>query len=135
MESKRSKCRGFIKSKLAKSFNRETKPSIATAMQPLSSKPTKPIPFNHQQRMTPPSSTTAGYIIVNQDQVFPQPNKPKLAFVVPATDRNRDYYYGAKLENFYAGDEAVDVEAAKYISRVQERFRLEQYGNWDLGMQ
>ncbi|KAL1531556.1 hypothetical protein AAHA92_31682 [Salvia divinorum] len=65
--------------------------------------------------------TAAGFIIVKQDQVFPPHHKPKVAFAAVA---GRD----AKLDSFYGGsggDEAVDAKAARYISTVQERFRLE----------
>ncbi|KAI3457821.1 hypothetical protein Pfo_014484 [Paulownia fortunei] len=138
MESIRSKRRSFSKTKLVMSLYRATKPSSA-ALQPYSSKLPKPSPSNSLptsvefvanqpiKPKAPPSSTTAGspvgFIIVKQDQVFPQ-QTPKVAFVV--TDRNRDSY--GKLENFYGGaaeDEGVDAKAAKYISSVQERFRLE----------
>lgn len=118
------------------SLYRAAKPSTA-AVQPYTTtpKPPKPIPSNsvefkgnHQTaakpKAPPPSAAAAGIIIVNQDQVFPQP-MPKVAFVV--AERNRDSY--GKLENFYGGgaaeDEAVDAKAARYISSVQERFRLE----------
>ena len=98
MESNRSsKRKGLAKSKMLKSLYRGS---------------AKPKPDS--------SSTTAGFIIVKQDQVFPH-HMPKVAFAaVPGRD--------AKLDNFYAGgggDEAVDAKATRYISTVRERFRLE----------
>ncbi|KAG6391872.1 hypothetical protein SASPL_149635 [Salvia splendens] len=97
MESNRSnKRKGLAKSKMLKSLYRSS---------------AKPKPDS--------SSTTAGFIIVKQDQVFPH-HMPKVAFAaVPGRD--------TKLDNFYSGssDEAVDAKAARYISAVQERFRLE----------
>ncbi|KAL8538455.1 hypothetical protein ACS0TY_000455 [Phlomoides rotata] len=111
MDSTRSKRRSFPKSKLIRSFYRAaTKPSGSAAQ-----------PYSSKSSPAPSSAAPVGFIIVNQDQVFPQQTS-KVAFVV--TDRNRDSY--GKLENFYAADdEGVDDKASKYISGVQERFRLE----------
>lgn len=116
MDSNRAKRRSFPKSKLIKSLYRAAKPS--SAAQPpygVESQPSKP----------KPAGSALGFMIVNQEQVFPQP-PPKVAFVV--AERNHDSY--GRLENFYSGgngngDECVDAKAAKYISAVQERFRLE----------
>lgn len=121
MDSNRTKRRSFSKSKLIKSIYRAAKPSAA-AQPPYSTKPPKPTAANSSP--APPGAAAGpavGFIIMNQEQIFPQPT-PKVAFVV-AADRNRGL-----LENFYGGaaeDEGVDAKAAKYISSVQERFRLE----------
>ncbi|KAG8366763.1 hypothetical protein BUALT_Bualt16G0001500 [Buddleja alternifolia] len=149
MESNRSKRRGFTKSKqLIMSIYRATKPSSA-ALQPYSSKP-KSSPLNssdlehvandHEIIKPKAHPPQAGFIIVNQDKVFPQ-QKPKVAFVVPH-DRNNigvDSYDGGnnKLENFFyaSEDEAVDAKAARYISSVQERFRLERTNSERINIQ
>lgn len=123
MDSNRTKRRSFSKSKLIKSIYRAAKPSAAAAQQPYSTKlPPKATAANSSP--APPGAaagSAVGFIIMNQEQIFPQPT-PKVAFVV--ADRNRGL-----LENFYGGaaaeDEGVDAKAAKYISSVQERFRLE----------
>lgn len=121
MDSNRTKRRSFSKPKLIiKSLYRAAKPSTAanSAATPyevgVTNQPTKPKPAPS------PSSAAVGFIIVNQEQVFPQP-APKLSYVM--AERNR-----GRMENFYGGavdDEGVDAKAAKYISTVQERFRLE----------
>ncbi|KAK4417911.1 hypothetical protein Salat_2203800 [Sesamum alatum] len=136
MESNRSKRRSFSKSKIVMSLYRATKPSSAP-LQPHSGKPPKPnssssptsLEFVANQPIKPKASPAAsatagspvGFIIVNQDQVFPQ-QTPKVAFVV--TERKPDSY--RKLENYYGGvaeDDGVDAKAAKYISSVRERFK------------
>ncbi|KAL0450809.1 UNVERIFIED_CONTAM: hypothetical protein Slati_1637300 [Sesamum latifolium] len=139
MESNRSKrSRSFSKSKLVMSLYRATKPSSAPLQQqhPYSTKPPKPTHANSspasleflsnqpiKPKAPPAASPTAGspvgFLIVKQEQVFPQ-QTPKLAFVV--TERKPDSY--RKLENFYGGvaeDDGVDDKAAKYISSVRER--------------
>ncbi|KAH6766592.1 hypothetical protein C2S52_017575 [Perilla frutescens var. hirtella] len=140
MDSHRTKRRSFSKSKLIKSLYRVAKPSATAAQPPYGSKPPKPTVANlslapaeigvanQPTKPKPPPSpagagSAVGYFIVNQEQIFPQPT-PKVAFVV--AERNRDSY--GLLENFYGAateDDGVDAKAAKYISSVQERFRLE----------
>lgn len=121
------------------SLYRATKPSSAPLQQPYTTKPPKPTPANStspasldflsnqpiKPKAPPAASPTAGspvsFLIVKQDQVFPQ-QTPKVAFVV--TERKPDSY--RKLENFYGGvaeDDGVDDKAAKYISSVRERFK------------
>ncbi|EYU45421.1 hypothetical protein ABFS82_06G005200 [Erythranthe guttata] len=102
------------RSKLVMSIYRAAKGSPANHQQPINKPATKLGPTSSSS-----SKMAGGIIIVNQDQ-----QTPKVAFVVK--ERNRDSY--RKLENFYGGaaeDEAVDAKAARYISNVQERFRLE----------
>lgn len=115
MDSNRAKRRSFPKSKLIKSLYRAAKPSAAANSEfGFESQPSKP---------KPAAGSALGFMIVNQEQAFPQ-QPPKVAFVV--AERNHDSY--GRLENFYGGgggDEGVDAKAAKYISAVQERFRLE----------
>ncbi|KAL8049196.1 hypothetical protein ABFX02_06G005300 [Erythranthe guttata] len=106
------------RSKIVMSIYRAAKGSPANHQQPIN-KPAKLGPTSSSS-----SKIAGGIIIVNQDQVFADQQTPKVAFVVK--ERNRDSY--RKLENFYGGaaeDEAVDAKAARYISNVQERFRLE----------
>ncbi|KAG6402877.1 hypothetical protein SASPL_135091 [Salvia splendens] len=113
MDSNRGKRRSFSKSKLIKSLYRAAKPSTGAAN-------SSPAPSPYEFGVANPAPSPAvGFIIVNQEQAFPQP-APKVSFVV--AERNR-----GRKENFYAGaaDEGVDAKAAKYISTVQERFRLE----------
>ncbi|KZV42075.1 hypothetical protein F511_18421 [Dorcoceras hygrometricum] len=109
MESKR---RGlFTKSKLVRSlYNRGTKPS-STAVHPHNGK-------RNKLASVEPKDSTMDLVIVNQEQVYHQ---PKVAYVVP--DR------AGRMENFQAlcvEDDGVDSKAARYISNVQERFRLEE---------
>ncbi|KAG6400685.1 hypothetical protein SASPL_137527 [Salvia splendens] len=109
MDSNRAKRRSFSKSNLIKSLYRAAKPSTGAAN-------SSPAPSPYEFGVANPA---VGFIIVNQEQAYPQP-APKVSFVV--AERNR-----GRTENFYAAaaDEGVDAKAAKYISTVQERFRLE----------
>ncbi|KAL1539891.1 hypothetical protein AAHA92_24320 [Salvia divinorum] len=113
MDSSRTKRRSFSKSKLIKSLYRAAKPSAAANSSPA------PYEFGVTNPSKPAPPPAVGFIIVNQEQAFPQP-APKVSFVV--AERNR-----GRAENFCAAaaDEGVDAKAAKYISAVQERFRLE----------
>ncbi|XP_054804288.1 uncharacterized protein LOC129307376 [Prosopis cineraria] len=84
----------------------------------------KPSSTSHKAKpsLSSSSSGTAGHV-AHQDYVMAQ-SKPKVSFVVA------DYKRGdlvAQLEDMYgiAADESVDTRASLYISRVQERFKLE----------
>ncbi|XP_028771386.1 uncharacterized protein LOC114728632 [Neltuma alba] len=68
------------------------------------------------------SSGTVGHV-AHQDYVIAQ-SKPKVSFVV-ADNKRSDVV--AQLEDIYGvvADESVDTKADLYISRVQERFKLE----------
>ncbi|KAI4387907.1 hypothetical protein MLD38_000293 [Melastoma candidum] len=102
MDSNRKR-RGFIKGKLAAPFYKTSK-SVSTA-----SYLTKAAPTVHQDHLT---------LTPHHQQ------KHKLSFMIPdkgvdTTLVHYDMLFGT------AGDEAVDMKAAKYISTVQERFKLE----------
>lgn len=128
MDSGRTKRRSFTKSKLIKSIYRAAKPSAAQP--PYTTKSPKPtaaysspapiefgVAYPANRPKPAPSSAAAGFIIMNQEQIFPQPT-PKVSFVV--AERNRGL-----LENFYGGaaaeDEGVDAKAAEYISNFYGR--------------
>ncbi|KAL2529204.1 Uncharacterized protein Fot_21805 [Forsythia ovata] len=123
MESNRKR-RGFIKPKMITSLY-QTKKKIAVPAAPtgfiVNSEQVFPQQMHQTKQAAPPSATSVGFI-VNQDQVFPQ-QMQKVSIVIADGSRNSN----RKLDNFYgvAGDDGVDAEAAKYISSVQERFRLE----------
>ncbi|KAL2529163.1 Uncharacterized protein Fot_21764 [Forsythia ovata] len=123
MESNRKR-RGFIKPKMITSLY-QTKKKIAVPATPtgfiVNSEQVFPQQMHQTKQAAPPSATSVGFI-VNQDQVFPQ-QMQKVSIVIADGSRNSN----RKLDNFYgvAGDDGVDAEAAKYISSVQERFRLE----------
>ena len=101
MDSNRGKRRSFSKSKLIKSLYRAAKPSTAANSSPA------PYEFGVAN---PAPSPAVGFIIVNQEQAFPQP-APKVSFVVEARNRGR-------TENFYAA--AADEGGQVYIHRAGE---------------
>ncbi|KAI4348326.1 hypothetical protein L6164_009061 [Bauhinia variegata] len=98
MESNRMRSRGFLKGKLMP-FHRTPKPSPTV-----------------QYTTTKPSPASVVVVHQVQDRVISQP-KPKVY-------KSRDLM---TLEEIYsvAVDESVDTKAAKYISLVQERLKLE----------
>ncbi|KAE8717113.1 hypothetical protein F3Y22_tig00110059pilonHSYRG00070 [Hibiscus syriacus] len=109
MESNRKR-RGFIKSKLAP-FYRAAKPAVPAMLYTKSVKPNKA------------STTTASFSFrVHQDYKV---SKPKQVSVFIPADKKQENL--GQIDTFFgfAGDEAVDIKAATYISSVQERFKLE----------
>ncbi|KAE8706296.1 DNA double-strand break repair rad50 ATPase [Hibiscus syriacus] len=104
MESIRKR-RGFLKAKLTPLY-RAAKPGSATSVMPNQA-----------------SATTAPFSLrVHRDYNVSQPKQ--VSFFVPA-DKKRENL--SQIDTFFgvAGDEAVDIKAATYISLVQERFKLE----------
>ncbi|KAI4350497.1 hypothetical protein L6164_004948 [Bauhinia variegata] len=107
METNRQRSRGLLKGKLMP-FYRTPKPS-PTVQYAAAAKPSPTV----QYTATKPSPTS---LFVVQDCVISQP-KPK-DYIKPNL---------MTLEEIYsvAVDESVDTKAAKYISLVQERLKLE----------
>ncbi|KAE8694413.1 hypothetical protein F3Y22_tig00110783pilonHSYRG00177 [Hibiscus syriacus] len=104
------KRRGFIKSKLAP-FYRAAKPAVPAMQYTKSVKPNQD------------SATTASFSFrVHQDYKVSQPKQ--VSFFIPSDKKQENL---GQIDTFFgfAGDEAVDIKAATYISSVQERFKLE----------
>ncbi|KAI4339656.1 hypothetical protein MLD38_024573 [Melastoma candidum] len=68
-----------------------------------------------------------GDAVVHQDRLSLTPHhqqKHKMSFMIPDKGVEMTLVHCDKLFGT-AGDEAVDVKATRYISTVQERFKLE----------
>ncbi|KAE8718186.1 hypothetical protein F3Y22_tig00110017pilonHSYRG00129 [Hibiscus syriacus] len=105
MESNRKR-RGFLKAKLTPLY-RAAKPGSATSVMPNQASATMTAPFS---------------LWIHRDYNVSQPKQ--VSFFVPA-DKKRENL--SQIDTFFgvAGDEAVDIKAATYISSVQERFKHE----------
>ncbi|KAL4332943.1 hypothetical protein GQ457_07G000440 [Hibiscus cannabinus] len=100
MESNRKR-RGFLKAKLTPLYRAAKPPSTTTVM---------------------PNQASTFSFRLHQDYKVSQPKQ--VSFFIPA-DKKRENL--SQIDTFFgvAGDEAVDIKAATYISSVQERFKLE----------
>ncbi|KAJ6754485.1 hypothetical protein OIU79_027159 [Salix purpurea] len=110
MESNRKR-KGFTKGKLMVFYRSPPKPS-SNVQYTSKLKPSQ----------TSPAAASVGY--VNQDYMI-APQKQVVSFMVPAADYHREKL--SQFDKFFgvAGDVSVDTKATRYISSVQERFKLE----------
>lgn len=106
MESNRKR-RGFMKGKMMNPLYRAAKPSSAVQY----SSKIKP-------SQSCPSTASVGFL-VNQDYAFTPPKQQKVSFILPDNIGQFDNPFGV------AADDSIDLKAARYISDVRERFKLE----------
>ncbi|KAJ6424121.1 hypothetical protein OIU84_024990 [Salix udensis] len=110
MESNRKR-KGFTKGKLMVFYRSPPKPSSN-------------VPYTSKLKpsQTSPAAASVGY--ASQDYMI-APQKQVVSFMVPAADYHRERL--SQFDKFFgvAGDVSVDSKATRYISSVQERFKLE----------
>uniref|UniRef100_A0A6N2M9X8 Uncharacterized protein n=1 Tax=Salix viminalis TaxID=40686 RepID=A0A6N2M9X8_SALVM len=110
MESNRKR-KGFTKGKLMVFYRSPPKPSSN-------------VPYTSKLKpsQTSPAAASVGY--ASQDYMI-APQKQVVSFMVPAADYHRERL--SQFDKFFGalGDVSVDTKATRYISSVQERFKLE----------